>query len=220
MNDIENIIRQISIWAIPVLFAITVHEVAHGWMAWKRGDPTAMLMGRLTLNPLKHIDPFGTILLPAMLLLFHSPFLFGYAKPVPVNFAGLRDPKRDMVLVAIAGPAANLIMAIFWTMILWLGVQLAGAAPYFAEPMQLMGQAGILINGVLILFNLIPIPPLDGGRVAVGLLPRDASNALSRVEPYGFIILIVLLFTGILWTVLGPAFTWFQGFFFRLGGLA
>ncbi|MDD3760297.1 MAG: site-2 protease family protein [Acidithiobacillus sp.] len=220
MNDIENIIRQISIWAIPVLFAITVHEVAHGWMAWKRGDPTAMLMGRLTLNPLKHIDPFGTILLPAMLLLFHSPFLFGYAKPVPVNFAGLRDPKRDMVLVAIAGPAANLIMAIFWTMILWLGVQLAGTAPYFAEPMQLMGQAGILINGVLILFNLIPIPPLDGGRVAVGLLPRDASNALSRVEPYGFIILIVLLFTGILWTVLGPAFTWFQGFFFRLGGLA
>ena len=111
-------------------------------------------------------------------------------------------------------------MAIFWTMILWLGVQLAGTAPYFAEPMQLMGQAGILINGVLILFNLIPIPPLDGGRVAVGLLPRDASNALSRVEPYGFIILIVLLFTGILWTVLGPAFTWFQGFFFRLGGLA
>ncbi|MBU2755714.1 site-2 protease family protein [Acidithiobacillus sp. CV18-2] len=220
MNDIENIIRQISIWAIPVLFAITVHEVAHGWMAWKRGDPTAMLMGRLTLNPLKHIDPFGTILLPAMLLLFHSPFLFGYAKPVPVNFAGLRDPKRDMVLVAIAGPAANLIMAIFWTMVLWLGVQLAATAPYFAEPMRLMGQAGILINGVLILFNLIPIPPLDGGRVAVGLLPRDASNALSRVEPYGFIILIVLLFTGILWTVLGPAFTWFQGFFFRLGGLA
>ncbi|WP_308388468.1 site-2 protease family protein [Acidithiobacillus sp. AMEEHan] len=220
MNDIENIIRQISIWAIPVLFAITVHEVAHGWMAWKRGDPTAMLMGRLTLNPLKHIDPFGTILLPAMLLLFHSSFLFGYAKPVPVNFAGLRDPKRDMVLVAIAGPAANLIMAIFWTIILWLGVQLAGTAPYFAEPMQLMGQAGILINGVLILFNLIPIPPLDGGRVAVGLLPRDASNALSRIEPYGFIILIVLLFTGILWAVLGPAFEWFQGFFFRLGGLA
>ncbi len=220
MNDIENILRQLSIWAIPVLFAITVHEVAHGWMAWKRGDPTAMLMGRLTLNPLKHIDPFGTILLPAMLLLFHSPFLFGYAKPVPVNFAGLRDPKRDMVLVAIAGPVANLLMAAFWTLVLWLGVHFASNLPYFAEPLQLMGQAGILINGVLFLFNLIPIPPLDGGRVAVGLLPQHASQVLSRVEPYGFIILIVLLFTGILWTVLGPAFELFQGFFFRLGGLA
>ncbi|WP_312263062.1 site-2 protease family protein [Candidatus Igneacidithiobacillus taiwanensis] len=220
MNDLDNILRQLSIWALPVLFAITVHEVAHGWMAWKRGDPTAMLMGRLTLNPLKHIDPFGTVLLPAMLLLFHSPFLFGYAKPVPVNFAGLRDPKRDMVLVAIAGPAANLLMALFWTGILWLGVHLAATTPYFAEPMQLMGQAGILINGVLFLFNLIPIPPLDGGRVAVGLLPPQASQALSRVEPYGFIILIVLLFTGVLWTLLGPAFEWFQGFFFRLGGLA
>ena len=139
MSDATQFIRTLAIWAIPVLFAITVHEVAHGWVAWKRGDPTAMLMGRLTLNPIKHIDPFGTILLPGILLLFHSPFLFGYAKPVPVNFGGLKDPKRDMVLVAIAGPAANLLMAFFWTLVLWLGGHLPGALAYIGEPMQLMG---------------------------------------------------------------------------------
>lgn len=219
MNDIDGFLRGLAIWAIPVLFAITVHEVAHGWVAWKRGDPTAMLMGRLTLNPLKHIDPFGTILLPGMLLLLHSPFLFGYAKPVPVNFAGLRDPKRDMVLVALAGPLANVLMALIWTFILWLGGHLPGPLAYLSVPMQLMGQAGILINVVLFLFNLIPIPPLDGGRVAVGLLPAGPSLALSRVEPYGFIILIVLLFTGVLWAVLGPAFVVLRGIFLHLGGL-
>ena len=218
MSDAAQFIKTLAIWAIPVLFAITVHEVAHGWVAWKRGDPTAMLMGRLTLNPIKHIDPFGTILLPGILLLFHSPFLFGYAKPVPVNFGGLKDPKRDMVLVAIAGPAANLLMAFLWTLVLWLGGHLPGALAYLAEPMQLMGKAGILINVILIIFNLIPIPPLDGGRVAVGLLPPSASIALSRIEPYGFIILIVLLFTGVLWSVLGPLFLMMSNFFLTMGG--
>ncbi|MBU2804470.1 site-2 protease family protein [Acidithiobacillus ferridurans] len=218
MSDAAQFIKTLAIWAIPVLFAITVHEVAHGWIAWKRGDPTAMLMGRLTLNPIKHIDPFGTILLPGILLLFHSPFLFGYAKPVPVNFGGLKDPKRDMVLVAIAGPAANLLMAFLWTLVLWLGGHLPGALAYLAEPMQLMGKAGILINVILIIFNLIPIPPLDGGRVAVGLLPPSASIALSRIEPYGFIILIVLLFTGVLWSVLGPLFLMMSNFFLTMGG--
>ena len=218
MSDAAQFIKTLAIWAIPVLFAITVHEVAHGWIAWKRGDPTAMLMGRLTLNPIKHIDPFGTILLPGILLLFHSPFLFGYAKPVPVNFGGLKDPKRDMVLVAIAGPAANLLMAFFWTLVLWLGGHLPGALAYLDEPMQLMGKAGILINVILIIFNLIPIPPLDGGRVAVGLLPPSASIALSRIEPYGFIILIVLLFTGVLWSVLGPLFLMMSNFFLTMGG--
>jgi Zn-dependent protease len=218
MSDAAQFIKTLAIWAIPVLFAITVHEVAHGWVAWKRGDPTAMLMGRLTLNPIKHIDPFGTILLPGILLLFHSPFLFGYAKPVPVNFGGLKDPKRDMVLVAIAGPAANLLMAFFWTLVLWLGGHLPGALAYLDEPMQLMGKAGILINVILIIFNLIPIPPLDGGRVAVGLLPPSASIALSRIEPYGFIILIVLLFTGVLWSVLGPLFLMMSNFFLTMGG--
>ncbi|MHB1281591.1 MAG: site-2 protease family protein [Acidithiobacillus sp.] len=219
MFDAAQFIRTLAIWAIPVLFAITVHEVAHGWVAWKRGDPTAMLMGRLTLNPIKHIDPFGTILLPGILLLFHSPFLFGYAKPVPVNFGGLKDPKRDMVLVAIAGPAANLLMAFFWTLVLWMGGHLPDALAYIGEPMRLMGKAGIMINVILIIFNLVPIPPLDGGRVAVGLLPASASIALSRVEPYGFIILIVLLFTGVLWSVLGPLFLWIYHFFVMIGGL-
>ncbi|MDD2746001.1 MAG: site-2 protease family protein [Acidithiobacillus ferrooxidans] len=218
MSDAAQFIQTLAIWAIPVLFAITVHEVAHGWVAWKRGDPTAMLMGRLTLNPIKHIDPFGTILLPGILLLFHSPFLFGYAKPVPVNFGGLKDPKRDMVLVAIAGPAANLLMAFFWTLVLWLGGHLPGALAYLDEPMQLMGKAGIMINVILIIFNLIPIPPLDGGRVAVGLLPPSASIALSRIEPYGFIILILLLFTGVLWSVLGPLFLMMSNFFLTMGG--
>ena len=218
MSDAAQFIRTLAIWAIPVLFAITVHEVAHGWVAWKRGDPTAMLMGRLTLNPIKHIDPFGTILLPGLLLLLHSPFLFGYAKPVPVNFGGLKDPKRDMVLVAIAGPAANLLMAFLWTLVLWLGGHLPGALAYFAEPMQLMGKAGVMINVILIIFNLIPIPPLDGGRVAVGLLPPSASIALSRIEPYGFIILIALLFTGLLWSVLGPLFLMMSNFFLTMGG--
>ncbi|MBU2809411.1 site-2 protease family protein [Acidithiobacillus ferrooxidans] len=218
MSDAAQFIQTLAIWAIPVLFAITVHEVAHGWVAWKRGDPTAMLMGRLTLNPIKHIDPFGTILLPGILLLLHSPFLFGYAKPVPVNFGGLKDPKRDMVLVAIAGPAANLLMAFFWTLVLWLGGHLPGALAYLDEPMQLMGKAGIMINVILIIFNLIPIPPLDGGRVAVGLLPPSASIALSRIEPYGFIILIVLLFTGVLWSVLGPLFLMMSNFFLTMGG--
>lgn len=218
MSEAAQFIQTLAIWAIPVLFAITVHEVAHGWVAWKRGDPTAMLMGRLTLNPIKHIDPFGTILLPGILLLFHSPFLFGYAKPVPVNFGGLKDPKRDMVLVAIAGPAANLLMAFFWTLVLWLGGHLPGALAYLDEPMQLMGKAGIMINVILIIFNLIPIPPLDGGRVAVGLLPPSASIALSRIEPYGFIILIVLLFTGVLWSALGPLFLMMSNFFLTMGG--
>ncbi|MCL4526176.1 MAG: site-2 protease family protein [Gammaproteobacteria bacterium] len=218
MSDAAQFIQTLAIWAIPVLFAITVHEVAHGWVAWKRGDPTAMLMGRLTLNPIKHIDPFGTILLPGILLLFHSPFLFGYAKPVPVNFGGLKDPKRDMVLVAIAGPAANLLMAFFWTLVLWLGGHLPGALAYLDEPMQLMGKAGIMINVILIIFNLIPIPPLDGGRVAVGLLPPSASDALSRIEPYGFVILIVLLFTGVLWSALGPLFLMMSNFFLTMGG--
>ncbi|MHB1202542.1 MAG: site-2 protease family protein [Acidithiobacillus sp.] len=219
MLDTAQFIKTIAIWSIPVIFAITVHEVAHGYVAWKHGDPTAMLMGRLTLNPLKHIDPFGTILLPALLLLLGSPFLFGYAKPVPVNFAGLRNPKRDMVLVALAGPVANLLMTFFWTLVLWTGAHLPGPLAYISEPMQLMGVAGITINLILMILNMIPIPPLDGGRVAVGLLPGPASDALSRLEPYGFIILIALLFTGVLGTVMGPVFFLLRNVFLQMGGM-
>ncbi|MEW5790429.1 MAG: site-2 protease family protein [Pseudomonadota bacterium] len=218
MTDPAQIIQIISIWALPVLFAITLHEVAHGWTAWRLGDPTAMLMGRLSLNPLKHIDPIGTVLLPAGLVAIGSPFVFGWAKPVPVNFEGLRNPKRDSVWVALSGPAANLAMALFWTVVLWLGARLPASLAYFSEPMQLMGMAGITINLVLMVLNLIPIPPLDGGRVAVGLLPGRASYQLSRLEPYGFIILILLLFTGILGQVMGPIVLSLRHFFFALGG--
>lgn len=218
MSDPSQIIQAISIWALPVLFAITLHEVAHGWVAWRLGDPTAMLLGRLSLNPIKHVDPFGTVLLPVALVALGSPFVFGWAKPVPVNFDGLRNPKRDMVWVALAGPGANLAMAIFWTLLFWLSSHLPVSLAYFAEPLYLMGLAGITINLVLMVLNLIPIPPLDGGRVAVGLLPGRLSYQLSRVEPYGFIILIVLLFTGVLSQIMGPIVAYLRYFFLAIGG--
>ena len=218
MSDPVQIIQIISIWALPVLFAITLHEVAHGWMAWRLGDPTAMLMGRLSLNPIRHIDPIGTILLPAGLVAMGSPFVFGWAKPVPVNFDGLKNPKRDSIWVSLAGPGANLGMALFWALITWLGGHLPASAAYFAEPMQLMGMAGITINLVLMVLNLIPIPPLDGGRVAAGLLPGPLSYQFSKLEPYGFIILIVLLFTGMLGTFMGPIVSSLRQLFFALGG--
>lgn len=214
----DQIIRGIAIWAIPVIFAITLHEVAHGFVAWKRGDPTAMLMGRLTINPIKHIDPIGTVLLPAFLLILGSPIIFGWAKPVPVNFEGLHDPKRDMVWVALAGPAANFLMALFWTGVLWVGGHLAGPLAYISTPMQLMGVAGITINLILMVLNLVPIPPLDGGRVAVGLLPGRASYALGRLEPYGMIILILLLFTGVLQALIGPPIFFLRQILMHLGG--
>ncbi|PJC67548.1 MAG: site-2 protease family protein, partial [Zetaproteobacteria bacterium CG_4_8_14_3_um_filter_59_5] len=169
--DINAILHGISIWALPVMLAIVLHEVAHGWMADKLGDDTARWMGRLTLNPIKHIDPIGTILVPAMLLVFGSPILFGYAKPVPVNFRKLRHPKRDMVWVALAGPVTNVLLAIASAALLALMVQLPEDMVWLAQPVASMCQASIIINMVLCIFNLIPLPPLDGGRVAVGLLP-------------------------------------------------
>jgi Zn-dependent protease len=191
----------IAVSILPVLFAITVHEVAHGWAAKQLGDPTAQRLGRLTLNPLKHIDPIGTVLVPAMLLLVGSRVLFGWAKPVPVTWENLRNPKRDMVLVAAAGPLANLLMAIFWALVLKLSLYLPDAA---AVPLSHMGEIGIIINAVLMVFNLFPLPPLDGGRVAVGLLPGKWGWYLSRVEPYGFFILLALMLSGALWVVIRP----------------
>ncbi len=192
----------VAVAILPLLFAITVHEVAHGWVARKFGDPTAQRLGRLTLNPLKHIDPVGTILVPGLLLLLGG-FVFGWAKPVPVTWENLRHPKRDMAIVAAAGPAANLLMALFWAVIARVGVQL-GPQSWAGLPMQYMGMFGIEINAVFMILNLIPLPPLDGGRVAVGLLPGPWAWQLARIEPFGFFILLALLATGILGAIIGP----------------
>lgn len=199
--DINSIMQTISIWAIPVLFAITLHEVAHGWVARYFGDPTAYMMGRLTLNPLKHIDPIGTILVPLVLVTLGG-FVFGWARPVPVSFKSLRNPRRDMAIVALAGPMANLLMMIFWALVWKLGIMLFPVSHWVAVPMTLMAQAGIMINLILMLLNLIPIPPLDGGRILSGLVPPRISDVLDRIEPYGFFILLALLVTGILGTIL------------------
>lgn len=200
--DELNILQRIAVWAIPVVFAITVHEVAHGWVARRLGDPTAMMLGRLTLNPIKHIDPVGTLLVPAVLILV-SPFIFGWAKPVPVTWENLKHPKRDMALVAVAGPFANLLMAVLWGVVLKLGT-LLGEASIIAKFMIYTGIAGITINIILMVLNLIPIPPLDGSRVLSGFLPGRWSWQLGRLEGYGFIILLVLLITGVLGQFMGP----------------
>ncbi len=194
----------ISVLIIPVLFAIVVHEVAHGWVAMHLGDPTAKRLGRLTLNPLKHIDPVGTILVPALLVLLRTGFVFGWAKPVPVTWENLRRPKRDMALVAAAGPVANFLMAVFWALMVQLSRALPDTVGWIAEPLLYMGLAGILANVLLMVFNLIPLPPLDGGRVAVGLLPGPLSYRLSQVEPYGFFILIGLMLLGVLSMIVIP----------------
>jgi len=202
--DINSIIHSISIWALPVIFAVVFHEVAHGWVADRLGDDTARWMGRLTLNPIKHIDPVGTILIPILLVVVGSPFLFGYAKPVPIDFRKLRDPKRDMVWVAAAGPVTNLILACVSAVILSLAATLPMGMAWLAQPVALMAQASILINMVLCVFNLLPLPPLDGGRVAVGLMPGPMGYQLSRLEPFGFMIIVVLLLTGVLQSIIGP----------------
>ncbi len=202
--DVNAIIQGISIWALPVVLAVVLHEVAHGWVAERLGDDTARWMGRLTLNPLKHIDPIGTVVIPIALIVIGSPILFGYAKPVPVDFRKLRRPKQDMVWVALAGPAANILLALASALVLWLSVHLQASAAWVAEPLSLMCQASILINIVLCIFNLIPLPPLDGGRVAVGLLPGPAAYRLSRLEPYGFIIVVALLLLGVIQQTIGP----------------
>ena len=198
-----SLVQKIIIWAIPVLFAITVHEVAHGWVALKLGDRTAQMMGRLTLNPIKHIDPVGTLLVPGILLVFGG-FIFGWAKPVPVTYQNLHKPKTDMAWVAIAGPTANLIMAILWALIAKLGLILAQSGITMGEPMMFMGVAGVLINAMLMMLNILPIPPLDGSRVLVSLLPGPIAYKISRVEPYGFFILLGLLYFGILSLILWP----------------
>lgn len=202
MLDINALIQTIAIAALPVIFAITLHEAAHGYAARHFGDPTAWQLGRISLNPLRHIDPIGTIVIPVAILLFSAgSFLFGYAKPVPVDFTRLRNPKRDMLWVAAAGPAANLAMACFWALMFKLSWV---APPFFSVPLARMAEYGIVINCVLMVLNLLPLPPLDGGRIAVSLLPHRLAWQFSRIEPWGFPILLVLLFTGILGDILNP----------------
>ena len=195
--DIAQLIQTVAIYALPVLFAITVHEAAHGYAARYFGDNTAWMLGRVTLNPIKHIDPFGTILLPLMLIIVSSPIILGAAKPVPVRFGNLRNPKRDMIWVALAGPMANLVMALAWGVSLDLLQGVGMTEPFFLK----MCEGGVLVNVLLFAFNLFPLPPLDGGRILVGLLPVKQALLVSRVEPFGFFIVIALVFTGIVNTL-------------------
>jgi Zn-dependent protease len=188
--DIAHLIQTVAIYALPVLFAITVHEAAHGYAARHFGDSTAWMLGRVTLNPVKHIDPMGTILMPLLLYFATSgAFLFGYAKPVPVRFDKLKNPKRDMVWVALAGPGANLLQALLWGTLLYLLIGGGVGERFFLE----MCRAGVLVNVVMFAFNLFPLPPLDGGRILVGLLPWKYAALLSRVEPWGFFIVMALV---------------------------
>ena len=203
---------------IGVLFAITFHELAHGWMARRLGDPTAEMLGRLTLNPIKHVDPIGTVLVPTVLLLAGG-FIFGWAKPVPVTWENLKNPKRDMALVAIAGPAANLLMIIFWAALVKLAVILAGPLDWVAQPLAYMGGAGVVINSILMILNLFPLPPLDGSRVLSAMLPGPMAWQLSRIEPYGLIILLVLLISGLLGKWLWPLILGLQQLVYHFVGL-
>jgi len=205
-------IELIILYAIPVIFAITVHEVSHGWVANKLGDPTAKMMGRLTLNPIKHIDPIGTVILPGLLILLGSKFIFGWAKPVPVTWQNLKNQRRDIALVAAAGPISNFLMALLWALLFKLTITFTARDSHVFYALTTMATAGIFVNLILMVLNLVPLPPLDGSRVVTSFLSPKAGYYYNRIEPYGFYVLIALLFTGILFKVLWPII----GFFLRL----
>lgn len=216
LNEL-TLIQRIVIWIIPVVFAITVHEVAHGWVAKKKGDNTASMLGRLTLNPIKHIDILGTIIIPGLLLLSFTGFIFGWAKPVPVDPRNFKNPKKDMAIVALAGPVANLLMAIAWALIARLGVFINIEA--VSLPLIYTGIAGITINLVLGIINLLPIPPLDGSRIVTGMLPHKWALQYNRLERFGFIILLFLLWSGGLSYILGYPLFYAQQLFLTLAGI-
>jgi len=196
-------IQKITIWILPVLLAVSLHEAAHAWMADRKGDPTARMLGRLTFNPIKHIDPIGTILVPAVMLTF-TGFAFGWAKPVPIDVRNLSNPKKDMIWVALAGPASNFIMAILWAVFLNISVFFVNSESSVSMFFLLMPVAGITINVILGVLNLLPVPPLDGGRIMAGLLSPKASEQYSKIEPYGFFIVIALMLTGVLSYIIFP----------------
>jgi Zn-dependent protease len=213
--DELSLVQKITVWLLPVVFAITLHEVAHGWVAMLLGDKTAAKMGRLSLNPIHHIDPIGTLLIPGVLLVMGG-FIFGWAKPVPVDFGRLRQPRRDMALVALAGPMANLLMAVFWALMVRLANGLA--IDFVSVPLALMGVAGIAINLVLMVLNLMPILPLDGGRIVAAILPPRWAYQYSKSEPYGFLILLLLIATHSLGYFLDGPMSIMQHLLFGLAG--
>lgn len=217
MNELD-IMQKIAVWTLPVLFAITVHEVAHGWAASKLGDQSAKMLGRLTLNPLKHIDPIGTVIVPAALLVLGG-FVFGWAKAVPVNDRNFKNPARDMAWVAMAGPASNLIMAILWAIIGKIGLEFQAGSPDIGQFLLYSGVAGVSINLILMVLNLLPIPPLDGSHVLSAFLPKPWAWQFNRIAPYGFIILVGLMIMGILGPILMGPFTYFQEMIYGLVGI-
>ncbi len=210
-----SIFYQILVWSVPVLFAITLHEVGHGWAAMMLGDSTAKDMGRLSINPLKHIDPVGTVVVP-LIMFFASGFIFGWAKPVPVNWNQLNNKKRDIALVALAGPGANLLMVAFWLLIAKLFITAADQGNSVAHILTLMAWAGIVINSLLMILNLFPLPPLDGSRVVFSLLPESIASRYAKIEPYGLIILVLLLVSGVLFEIIGPLISGFQQFMYSI----
>ena len=217
--DQLTIIQKIAVWILPVVFAITVHEAAHGWVAKKYGDNTAFRLGRLTLNPIKHIDPFGTIIIPGLLLLTGTGFIFGWAKPVPVDARNFKKPLHDMAIVALAGPVSNVLMALGWAMVARLGITIGTGAENVSLPLVYTGIAGISINLVLALLNLLPIPPLDGSRILTGILPHRLAWQYNQLERYGFIILLILLYTKILNAILAYPMYIAQNLFFSIAGM-